>query len=216
MTEQLERYWNIWFRRIDGLSLRERALLFLSFVVVLAGVVNVLFLAPLQASRAQLQAQRERMATDLSALQAQYQALVNARGATGGAGVLQSQLSQMQERHAQQKAQREHGLQQLPQAWGLSAALQALLRRHETLSLVRLRTLDELPNTAPPSPPEGFRWQAVEFAVSGRYAGLARYLASLEAEHPGLHWGEMSVQRTQPDDPVLLMSVQVFLLQESS
>lgn len=215
--EPLIALWERQARRIDGLSLRERAFLFLCIVAVLAAIFETLVLSPLRDSAMQRQQAESRLAAELSGLREQFVAESRDRGEAGNP--LKTQLDTARsERTRLDEDFRRAG--SLSEGEGLSAVLQRLLARQPGLVLERLKLLDdvpvELPGPAASAPTAGtafagLSWQGVELHVQGSYADTQRYLQALERELPGLRWGDLRLVGGDGQD-LPRVQVQLFLL----
>ena len=92
----------------------------------------------------------------------------------------------------------------------MSALLSTLLNKHPQLSLVRLELLNEAPPHAAGIALQGLQWQGVELQLAGDYLEQMKYLSQLERSVPGLHWGELRLQR--PVGAASLLQVRLFVL----
>lgn len=225
----LRKRWERQAQRIDALSLRERAILFLCIAAVLAALFDTLVLSPLSA-RARLRGEQQaQQARELAQLREQY--IAASRNGSDPA----TQLGRQLEAARAERARLDEALRQagsLHAGEGLPAVLQRLLGQQPGLVLERLTLLDDLPVTvptagllggvAPASAPAaaqrpnlpampGLTWQGVELQVQGSYRDLQRYVQALERELPGLRWGELRLATSGPDDAPRLVA-QLFLL----
>ncbi|MFG6461129.1 hypothetical protein ACG04Q_06050 [Roseateles sp. DXS20W] len=186
--------WERRAQRIDALSLRERAILFLSIVAVLAALFDALVLSPLS-TRARLRGEAQAaQAAEVAQLRQQFVAASQNVG--DPAGQLQLQLDKA-------RAERERLDGELRKAGsisggeGLATVLQRLLAREPGLVLEQLALLADAPATpaqasaSAPAGVPGVSWQGVELQVQGGYQDIQRYLQALERELPGLRWGEL-------------------------
>jgi MSHA biogenesis protein MshJ len=211
--------WERQARRIDALSLRERAILFLSIVAVLAALFDTYVLSP-QAARAKVRREDEaRQAAEVTQLREQFLAASRVSD-DGPTTVLRGQLDAAQaERQRLDAALRQASAVNASE--GLSAVLQRLLARQPGLVLETLVLLDDTPVSGPaaaasspqamPALMPGMSWQGVELHVQGSYQDTQRYLQALERELPGLRWGELRLSASASGEAPRL-SAQVFLL----
>lgn len=214
--------WERQARRIDGLSLRERAFLFLCIVAVLAAVFETLVLSPLSDRARQRQQAEARLASEVNTLREQFVVESRDRGDTNTP--LRTQLDTARsERTRLDDAFRRAG--SLSEGEGLTVVLQRLLARQPGLVLERLKLLEDVPvelpgaaasspgATAPVAAPAfaGMSWQGVELHVQGSYVDTQRYLQALERELPGLRWGDLRLVGADGQDAPRLQ-VQVYLL----
>ncbi|MDG0833628.1 hypothetical protein [Roseateles saccharophilus] len=217
----LQARWERQAKRIDGLSLRERVILFLSIVAVLAAIFDTLVLSPLSL-RAKLRSDSQaQQAAELKQLREQFVAASRSVGADPADGLRQRLDAAQAERQRLDAELRRGG--SLSSAEALSAVLQRLLAQQPGLVLERLRLLDDSPVTAAtaaapasaarpaPSALPGISWQGVELQVQGGYRDLQHYLQALEQELPGLRWGEMHLSASGANDAPRLVA-QLFLL----
>lgn len=203
--------WQRQARRIDALSLRERAILFVSIAAVLALLFDSQVLTPLAARqkvRADAQAQQ---AAEVTQLREQYVAA--SRNNDDPSGQLRSQLDTARaERARLDDALREAGSAGVGE--GLSVVLQRLLAQQPGLVLEKLTLLDETAPAAPrPALPvlPGIGWQGVELQVQGGWHDVQRYLQALERELPGLRWGELRLNAGAGNEPPRVQA-QLFML----
>lgn len=186
--------WERQARRIDALSLRERAILFLSIVAVLAALFDTLVLGPLS-TRARLRGEvQAAQAAEVAQLRQQFVAASQNIG--DPAGQLQAQLDKARvERERLDGELRKAG--SVSGGEGLATVLQRLLARQPGLVLEQLALLDDAPaapapaSASAPAGVPGVSWQGVELQVQGGYHDIQRYLQGLERELPGLRWGEL-------------------------
>lgn len=203
--------------RIDALSLRERAILFLCVVAVLAAAADTLVLSPL-AAQARLRGDAQALqAQEIQQLREQFVA-ASRNGADPGDGLRVQLEAARAERARLDEALRKAG--SVSAAEGLSGVLQRLLARQPGLVLERLKLLDDAPVASAPSGPAsapqapaftGMSWQGVELQVQGNYHDIQRYLQALERELPGLRWGEMRLSAGDDAAPARLQT-QLFML----
>jgi MSHA biogenesis protein MshJ len=196
--------WKTQALRIDALSLRERATMFVSTALALAAAVDALVLAPALGERRQLTEQTQQRTHDLDDLRRQLAPSSTAadnspqgrqRAAVDAA---RAQATALDAQIRQQLAGREE-IARLP------AVLDKLLRRHERLALTRLATVNE--PAAPRADAPAVRWQGVDLSVAGSYHDLVEYLADLERALPGLRWGplQLAAHSLPPELTVRLM-----------
>lgn len=212
--------WERQAKRIDALSLRERAIVFLSIVAVMAALFDTLVLSP-QSARDKLRSEAQaRQAAEIGQLREQFVAASRV-SAGSPAAQLQAQLEAAKaERQNLDSALRRAS--SVNAAEGLSAVLQRLLAQQPGLVLERLTLLDDTPvnlpaaasapapQGAPPRMP-GMSWQGVELQVQGRYGDTQRYVQALERELPALRWGEMRLSSNGPNEAPRLLA-QIYLL----
>lgn len=210
--------WERQARRIDALSLRERAIIFLSIVAVLAALFDTFVLSP-QAARAKTRSEEEaRQAAEITQLREQFLA-ASRDGGAGPTAQLRGQLDAAQaERQSLDAALRQASAANASE--GLSVVLQRLLAQQPGLVLEKLALLDDTPVNTPtaasapqamPALMPGMSWQGVELHVQGSYHDTQRYLQALERELPGLRWGELRLTAS-PAGEAPRLSAQVFLL----
>lgn len=212
--------WQRQAARIDALSLRERVILFLCLLAVLAGLFDAGVLSPLGARASQRAAQRSQQSAELDQLRQQF--VIASRTGETTTGPQRQLEAALAERARLDEALRHAG--PALQGDALPAVLQRLLARQPGLVLERLRLLGDEPGAAPgartASPPQrsdlpelpGMTWQGVELQVQGPWADAQRYLRALETELPGLRWGEMRLTAGAALEAPRLQ-VQLFLLQ---
>ncbi|MFT7773202.1 hypothetical protein [Roseateles sp.] len=205
----LQAAWERQAQRIDALSLRERVILFLSIVAVLAALFDTLVLSP--------HAERGRQRSEVAAQQAaelaqlRQQLVAASQGGSDPAGQLRRRLDTARaERVRLDDALRGAGSASAGEA--LSAVLQRLLARQPGLVLERLRLLDGATGAVQQMPAlAGVSWQGVELQVQGNWRDLQAYLQALERELPGLRWGEMRLSASSGNEAPRLQA-EVFLL----
>ncbi len=195
----LRTLWQRQARRIDALSLRERAIMFVSLAVALVAAVDGLVLAPRMAEQKTLATQMRQGATELGALRTR----LAGPAADTEAARLGRELAAVQAERQALEADIAGRLGTAAAATSLPDLLARVLRRHERLTLLRLTTAAPeaaSPNTLPR--------QGVEIVMRGNYPDLATYVADTETALPGLRWGTLTITR-QGDTAEL--AAQVFL-----
>lgn len=209
MTES----WKVLSARIDALSLRERAFLFLSLIAVCVALVDLLWLAPARAGYQQVQqkfvqenVELQRLREDLKAKAAQPEP----------ARMVRDEIKQLNVSIATSNREISALSVSSEGAMTLPKVLVHFLRRQNGLTLVRTSNLvaDVVPGTSQSSQaglvgPSAVVRNGLELTVSGPYLELVRYVQTLENAMPTLRWGTFKlVADQQPPE----LSLQVFLV----
>jgi MSHA biogenesis protein MshJ len=197
-------------RRIDALSLRERAIMFVSLAIALVAVADALVISPRLAEQKLLLTQRQAQTAQITTLRTTLAG--GGAEADTPAAKLARQLAQARTRQQALDAEIARGLAHGAQGARLPDLLERVLRRYERLTLLRLATvapsasaLTQALNTAAGAVP----LQGVEISVRGSYPDLAQYVADTESALPALRWGALSIAGGT-DLPVL--TARVYLL----
>ena len=198
-------------KRIDGLSLRERAFMFISLAAALVAVADALVISPRLAEQKALLAQRQTQTAQINTLRTELAG--GGANADTPAAKLARQLAEARTRQQALDAEIARGLAQGAQGARLSDLLERVLRRYERLTLLRLATV--APSAAPTAPAlnaatDGLPLQGVEISVRGSYPDLAQYVADTESALPALRWGALSIV-SGGEQPVL--NARVYLLE---
>lgn len=192
----VKQQWQTLAERVDAMSLRERALIFLAAALVLITLLNTLLIKPQLTRQQEISKKLVQTQTITNALQMQIQSLVQARSADPDAPLHERMAKLQAESTEADKVLQEiqSGLiapQQMP------ALLDDILQRNRGLRLVSLKTLPveniaagaDAPAANTPSSPAVFK-HSVEIAVEGGYLDLLRYLAAMEASPWRMFWGK--------------------------
>ena len=185
-------------KRIDGLSLRERAFMFISLAAALVAVADALVISPRLAEQKALLAQRQTQTAQINTLRTELAG--GGANADTPAAKLARQLAEARTRQQALDAEIARGLAHGAPGARLSDLLERVLRRYERLTLLRLATV------APPANPaaqaldsalaqagERLPLQGVEIVVRGSYPDLAQYVADTESALPALRWGALTI-----------------------
>lgn len=213
--------WERQAKRIDALSLRERAFLFLCVVAVLVLLFDTLVLQP-QAARAKQRSDAQaQQAAEISKLREQF---ISASGSSANTPAMQLQTQLQAARNERHRLEEElRRVSAINPGEGLSALLQRVLAQQPGLVLERLTLLEDTPVSlssaasaptagAPPPPSlPGMSWQGVQLQVQGSYRDTQRYVQALERELPTLRWGEMRLISGGANEAPRLIA-QVYLL----
>jgi MSHA biogenesis protein MshJ len=197
----LRQVWAAQARRIDALSLRERAIMFASIALALGAVADALVISPLLVERRQLATQIRKQAGELGPQRLQFAAAEagprpdTPQGrAQAAANALRAERGRLDERLRSLLAGRDELAR-------FTDVLDRVLQRHARLTLTRVATLPDSALAAPAGTTPAIRWQGVDLSLSGRYLDLMRYLAELERALPGLRWGELKIAaHSQPPE----------------
>ena len=208
----MNQVWIAQAKRIDAMSLRERAFMFASIAFALAGLADVLVLSPAFAERRQLSAQMRQQGQQLSALRAQAAASGPGHGDDSPQGRQRAaiEFARVEQRAVDEKIRSQFASHE--EMARLPAVLDRLLRNHERLGLVHVG----LAAPAATVPAQGLRWQGVDLSVAGSYADLVRYLAELEQALPGLRWEALQIAMpAAPAAPLPRLTVRLMLVEQT-
>jgi MSHA biogenesis protein MshJ len=201
----MKAWWSRLATRIDALSARERAFIFVSLLALFMALADTLWISPVNLAHSRLSQQVAAQTQEVDRLRAQLAATPTPVDANQ---VLRTEVAALQ-------SQREVGQQAVVQASGqggmaLESVLTEFLRKRPGLTLLSTATLGAANEDAKASVPAGLSRRGVELRVSGPYAELVLYLRSLEKALPELRWGTMQL-RSEKQPPEL--SLQVFVLE---
>lgn len=209
----MKQRWAAWVARLDGLSVRERLILFATVLVGVAAVMDAVWLSPAQLAHRQLTVRLDKQNTELRALR---DAVRSSPRPDDVNRALREQLEQTRGQLAQVDQQILALLPGAQDATPLARVLVHLLKRHPGLTLVRTEALPpEVPgpgnNQGAGRLPAGLARQGVALTVSGAYPDLTRYVATLESALPYVRWGSMQLSAGKGQTELTL---QLFLIQE--
>lgn len=190
MKERLDRLRT----RIDGLSLRERLLLFLAGTAALALLWRALLMDPLAARQERAYARMESVGKELTILEQQARAIVekggldpdreNRRARDG----LKAQLGSLDERIAA-------AVQGLIEPAQMTRALEEVLKRETGLRLIRVQSLGSrplFPSDEAGSVP-GIYQHSLRLEFRGSYLDTIAYLRALQALPWTFYWDELEI-----------------------
>lgn len=193
-------------RRIDALSLRERAIMFVAMAAALVAVADLLVLSPALAQERRVAAQRAERLRELADLRLRTAALATSRSAPGG---LQATLQQTRNESDAAQASIDKLLAAEGDAARVSDLLERVLRRHERLKLLKL-SIDKAPRAdATATQPGAAGLQTVELTIGGAYHELAAYLADIERQLSGLRVADLHISGSGGAQAVLALRVQL-------
>jgi MSHA biogenesis protein MshJ len=203
----VKQIWTAQARRIDALSLRERAIMFVSIVLALAALADMFLVSPALAERRALVTQMRQQTQQLEAMRRQLTALDPRSAEDTPQGRQRAAIAAARSQQTQLDAQIREQLAGREEIARLPDVLDRVLRRHERLTLTRLATAADAPAGAAAAAPPEVRWQGADLSVAGSYPDLLQYLADLEHALPGLRWGALQITTpsTQPVLTVRLM-----------
>lgn len=207
----MKAWWATQEARINGLSLRERLFLFVSVLVVILAVADVMWLSPAQADYKQVQQRFATQSAEVGRLRAE---LASVSRPVDASADLRASLAQSQARLA---SLREEIAAAAPGAASGSEALEQVLvqflKRRPGLRLVSSGTMTSEAGAAEAAPVPGIQRRGLELKVAGPYSELRRYVQSLEQSLPQLRWGRMQLVVVDGQAPELTLRVYVLEVQ---
>ncbi|BBP04008.1 hypothetical protein TPL01_16130 [Sulfuriferula plumbiphila] len=196
--------------RVDAMSLRERALIFLAVAMVLIVLVNTVLIDPLLVRHKKLQQQIAQTQEKTSAMQTRIQTLVKTWNVDPDIA-LRARLAQLREQSEQTGKILEDIQSGLVPPQRMPALLEDILRHNRSLRLVVLKTLPvkvlgepettaagktagqadkPAPAQKPATPGSIVYKHGVEITVEGSYLDLLRYLTEIESLPWHMFWGK--------------------------
>lgn len=202
--------------KIDAMSLRERAFLFLSILACIVALVDMLWLTPVMAANKKLVQQFASQAAELGRLRDELKVVAQPVDPS------KAVRADIDAANLRLDALNEDINALLPRAKNgpdLEQVLVQFLRREEGLTLLGLKTLQSETAPAPAAAagaaavagalPAGMTRKGLELRISGPYIALVRYVQQLETALPALRWGALALKsEVQPPE----LTLQVFVL----
>src|SRR3989338_11346787 len=136
----MKRYWELVRGKIDGMSLRERAVIFLAAAFVVVASVNAVLLNPLLVKQTALSAQLVQKQEKMKELQAQLQAHSQARR-DDQYSPLRTRLAQLKQRLQEQDGYLQSHRDRLVEPDKMAGVPEEGLNKNDKLQLVELKTL---------------------------------------------------------------------------
>ena len=218
----MKRYWELLRSRVDGMSLRERAMIFVAAAFVVISLINATLLDPLLAKQKALSAQVVQQQEKMKALQAQIQNLLQAKR-DDEHSPLRARLAQIKQQLQEQDGYLQSRSDRLVDPDKMAGLLEQVLNKNGKLELIALNTLSasllmeksQAENAAAAQPVASgaaagqkqiFK-HGVKITVRGGYLDLLRYLAELEKLPAQMFWGEVSLSVDKHPDAVLTLTL---------
>jgi MSHA biogenesis protein MshJ len=222
MQEQLDKI----VAKVDGLSLRERALIFFAVAFLVVFLIDSLVLEPLLAKQKILSTQVVQQQEKMKEIQAQIASLLQAKQADANSPqrerirILRQQIA---EGDAYLKGRRD----KLVPPEKMAQLLEQVLNKNGRLQLVALNTLPVSLLIEPSADavaaqvsaaaglePQIFK-HGVQITVRGSYADLLQYLSSLEKLPTQMFWGAAKLDVVQHPTAELTLTLYTLSLDKT-
>jgi MSHA biogenesis protein MshJ len=183
--------------KVDGMSLRERTLIFVAAAFLVVSLVDSLFLNPLLIRQKALSAQVVQQQEKMKEIQAQIAALLQAKRADA-TSPQRDRIRQLQQQIADGAAYLKDRRDKLVPPERMASLLEQVLRRNGRLQLVAMTTLpvssfiEQSEETAVSRAGEREQLMykhGVQITVRGSYADLTQYMTTLEGLPTRMFWG---------------------------
>ena len=183
--------------KVDGMSLRERALIFAAIAFLLVSLINSLFLEPLLNRQKNISAQIVQQQEKMKETEAQIASLLQARQADANSPE-RERIRALRQQIAEGDAYLKNRRDTLVPPEKMADLLEKVLSRNDRLKLVALNTLPvslliEPSGDAAPAQNAGLENQiykhGVTITVRGSYTDLLQYLTALEKLPAQMYWG---------------------------
>ncbi|MDO8412816.1 MAG: type II secretion system protein GspM [Gallionellaceae bacterium] len=198
MNNKMRQYWETASAKMDNLALRERVLLFAAAAFLLVSLVNMLFLDPLLAQQKRLSAQVVQQQEKIKEIQAQIEALMQAKKEDANAPQ-RMRISQLKQQLVDGDTYLQSRRDRLVPPDKMAILLEQVLNKNGRLQLISLQTLPVAPLVekankdahviAGAAPDQQVYKHGVQITVSGNYLDLLQYLTALEHLPVQMFWG---------------------------
>ncbi len=222
----MKRYWERASTTIDGLSLRERTMVFIAAAFVVISLINAMLLDPLLTRQKLLSSQVEQRQEKMKELQAQMQSILQAKR-DDQHSPLRNRLVQLKQQLQDQDSYLQSRTDRLIEPDKIAGLLRKVLDNNGSLQLVELKTLPvslliEKPQGAATSPPDNqtgphkqiFK-HGVQITVRGGYLDLIRYVTTLEKLPEQMFWGEASLSVEKYPDSLFTLTLYTLSLDKT-
>ncbi|MDP2806296.1 MAG: type II secretion system protein GspM [Gallionellaceae bacterium] len=196
--------------KIDGMSLRERTLIFAAAAFLLVSVINSFFLDPLLAKQKKLSLQVVQQQEKMKEIQSQMEALMQAKK-DDASSPLRERLKLIKEQIAEGETYLKNRRDKLVPPEKMGDLLEQVLSKNGRLQLVGLETLAVAPlieplatkaalgatATKPIAQDKQVFKHGVKITVRGSYSDLLQYLTELERLPTQMFWGSIKLNVVQ-------------------
>lgn len=206
----MKAWWKKLATRIDALSLRERAILFVSILAMCVAAADTFWLSPAQVVHQTIRQSSVEQGTDLLRLRDELKSLAQPVDAS------KTVRSDIASANAQLEAINQDIAVRVPTADSGPALEQVLvqfLKRQEGLILLGISTASTVPEgtataASTAAAPVGMVKRGLELRVAGPYSELVHYVRTLENTLPALRWGALHL-KSEKQPPELTLQVYV-------
>lgn len=211
----MKHYWKLACDKIDGMTLRERAAIFLAAAFLLVASIDVVMLEPLLAKQKNLVGQVVQKQEKLKELQSQLQAQLQAMrdDQNSPLRIRQAQLrQQLQSQEAYLQSRRDR----LVEPGKIASLLEQMLKKNDRLHLVELinlpaSSLIERQQAAASQAANAQQRQifkhGIQITIRGGYPDMLDYLAELEAIPVQIFWGDIRLSVEKHPDALLTLTL---------
>ncbi|MDD5058411.1 MAG: agglutinin biogenesis protein [Sideroxydans sp.] len=205
--------WEALVAKVDGMSLRERALIFAALAFAAVSLINSFLLDPLLAQQKSLSEQVRQQQEKMKENQAQFGALLQAKQADEKAPE-RARIRQLREQLAQGDAYLKEKQGRLVPPEKMALLLEQVLSKNTRLQLVALDTLPASLFIEPTA--DGVKAavmdkqiykHGVKITVRGSYADLLLYLTALEKLPTQMFWGMAKMNVVKYPDAELTLTL---------
>lgn len=202
--------WEKLVSKIDGMSLRERVMIFAAAAFLLVSLINAFFLDPLLVKQKKLAAQVIQQQEKMKEIQAQLESLVQAKK-DDASSPLRYRIKQLQQQLREGELYLKSRRDKLVPPEKMGDLLEQVLSKNGRLQLVALETLAVAPLIeSSAAKPEGnavtvksagqerqVYKHGVKITVRGSYPDLLQYLTALEKLQTQMFWGSAKMSAAQ-------------------
>lgn len=183
--------------KVDGMSLRERALIFVAAAFLVVSLIDSLFLDPLLQQQKKLSMQVVQQQEKMKEVQAQLNALLQAKQADANSPQ-RERIRQLRQQIADGDAYLKDRRDKLVPPEKMAALLEQVLNRNGRLQLVAMNTLPvtlfieqaaDAANAQAVVQERQMYKHGVQITVRGSYIDLLQYLTALEKLPTRMFWG---------------------------
>lgn len=209
--------------KVDGMTLRERAMIFAAAAFAVVSLINTFFLDPLLAKQKSLSSQVIQQQEKMKETQAQLTALLQAKQADEHAPQ-RERIRQLRDQIAEGDAYLKATQDKLVPPEKMAALLEQVLAKNTSLQLVALDTLPvtlfiepsaaDVVNKVVVQEKQIFK-HGVKMTVRGNYADLMQYLAVLEKMPTQMFWGMAKLSVVQYPNAELTLTLYTLSLDKT-
>ncbi|HYR06004.1 MAG TPA: type II secretion system protein GspM [Gallionella sp.] len=218
----MKQYWQLVRNKIDGMSLRERTVIFLAVAFIVVALVNIVLLDPLLVRQKAISSRVVQQQEKIKELQAQMEGLLQAKR-DDEHSPLRTRLAQLRRQLLEQDGYLQSRRDRLIEPDKMAGLLEQVLNKNDKLQLVELRTIPastlvEKQLSSASGLPAGQKQifkHGMQITVRGGYLDMLRYLAALEKMPVQMLWGEISLSVDKYPHAVLTLTLYTLSLDKT-